>query len=145
MGKLIGYITILIFANLLFIATGQVCSGGTCSLGSIIFNALLNLGSISLTDLFAELLGDALNMFNSTTGLAALITGGGVLIGAFVATKEFRLLLIPIAITMSFIAADFVVLFSYLLSLNAVLATFIMGPLMIIYVLTVIEWLIGKD
>ena len=145
MGKLVRYLGILIFADLLFIATGQVCARDTCTLTSIIFNAMFNVGQMTFTQFFSELIGDIINLANSTTGLLALLGSGAVLIGAFVATKEFRILLIPITLTFALIVADFIVITAYLISLSPVLASFIMIPLSILYVITVIEWWVGKD
>ncbi len=139
------YLTILIFADLFFIATGQICSQGTCSLGSIIFNAILNIGSISLTDLFVELIGSIGLVFNSVTGILSIGAAGGVILTTFLASKEFRILLIPISFTLAVIASDFVIISSYLISQNVILGTLIMAPLIIIYVFTVVEWLIGRD
>ena len=145
MGKLIGFITFLIFADLFFLATGQICAHGVCTLTSIIFNAILDVGKISTTQLFSELIGNISNLFNSSTGIAALGASGAVTIGAFIMTKEFRVLLIPIALTLALLVNDFVVIGTYLASLNPILAVFIMAPISIIYILTVVEWLIGKD
>ena len=145
MGKTTGFLILLIFVDLFFIATGQICSGGTCSIGSLIFNSILNIGNIPLGQLFTDFIGDFANLFSSGTGIAALITAGGVTIGAFLVTKEFRLLLIPITFTLALIGSDFVVIAVYLLSLNKLLATFIMAPIIIIYIFTIVEWLVGKD
>lgn len=145
MGKAATYLSILIFVDILFIATGQICVEGTCTLTSIIFDAILNIGSLPLTTLFTEFIGNALNLFNSNIGLAALLTTGGVTIGSFLATKEFRILLIPIAFSLALIAGDFVVITAYLISLNPLLAILTMAPLSIIYVFTILEWIIGKD
>jgi len=49
------------------------------------------------------------------------------------------------AVTLALITSDFVVLFSYLYNLNKVLSIFVMGPIIIIYILVATEWLIGKD
>lgn len=148
MGKAIGFLSFLIFLDLFFIITGQVCADGTCSLGSIIINALLNIGQIPVGELFAEFLGDALGVIagsTSTTGILSLLATGGVIITAFVATKEFRLLLIPITLTLSVMAFDFVVIISYLLQQNFILGTLLGGPIIILYIFTIVEWLIGKD
>lgn len=145
MGKAVYFLTFLIMVDLVFIATGQICNSGVCTLSSIIFNAILNLGEIPLTQLFSEFIGNALSLFNSGTGLAALLTAGGVIIGTFIASKEFRILLIPISFTLALLAADLVVISAYLFSLNPVLGTMIMAPLSIIYVFTIVEWLVGKD
>jgi hypothetical protein len=145
MGKLIYFITALIFIDLLFITTGQLCATGTCSLSSIIFNALLNLSNFDATTFFSELIGDASALIGSGTGIAALIATGGVIIGAFFATREITILFIPITLTFALLAGDLILIFSYLASFNFVLATFIVGPLVLVYILTVVEWLRGKD
>lgn len=145
MGKLIKFITILIFIDLFFISTGQVCSQGSCSLGSNIFNVILNLGNASATELWKELISSTADLTNSTTGILALLGTGAVIVGAFFATKSELLLFIPITATLALVTNDLIFIFSYLNGLNSILATFIMAPLIIIYVLTVVEWLRGKD
>lgn len=145
MGKLVQYLTILIFIDLMFLATGQLCSEGTCSLTSILYNSILSIGDVTFTQFFKELIGGALNLFDSVTGIAALLTGGGVIIGAFVASKDITVLFIPISFTLALIATDFVIITTYLLSSNPLAAMFIMAPISILYIITVVEWLRNKD
>ena len=145
MGKVITYITMLIFIDLFFIATGQICSVDVgCSLGSIIFNSLLNIDNVTGLSFFTELIGDITNLAGSATGFAALAIGGAVLIGSLFIPGDIRFF-IPLSISLALLISDFVFIASYLISLNAVLATFIMAPIIIIYVLTVVEWLRGRD
>ena len=83
MGKVVTFLTILIFIDLLFIATGQVCSSEAgCSLGSIIFNAILNLADFNASTFFGELIGNIGDLFNSGTGIFALVVGSAVTVGA---------------------------------------------------------------
>ena len=141
MGKLVNYLLILIFADLLFIATGQITGG----FSSTIFNAIIDVSRVGFSDWFSQLVGNPNDLFNSTLGIGALFGSGAVLIGAFFATKEFRLLLIPIFFTFGLIGFDFILLGQYLISLSPLLGTLIMAPLATIYIVVAVEWLIGKD
>ncbi len=144
MGKLITFITLLIFLDLFFIATGQICNAGAgCSIGGILFNALFNLENFTAGTFFSDLIGSILNLSNSNTGIAALGIGATVLIGSIFIRSE--LIYLPISFTLALLASDFILIAAYLISLNAILGTFIMAPIILIYILTVVEWLRGKD
>lgn len=145
MGKLVTYISILIFIDLMLLFTGQICSATDCTLSSSIFNAIINFGDVTVTQLFSELIGDIANKISSFTGILSLLAAGGVIIGGFVATKELRILLIPMMLTLALLASDFVTIATRLISLNPVLGTVVMAPLTIIYVIVVQEWWRGKD
>ena len=145
MGKMIFYITMLIFIDLFFIATGQICNADVgCSLGSIIFSSLLNIENITSLSFFTDLIGDVTNLFSSTTGIAALLAGAGVIIGATIFPSEIRFF-IPIAFSLSLLTPDFVFIAIFLIGSNALLGMFLMGPIILIYLFMVIEWLKGKD
>ena len=142
---MISMVIILIFIDILLLITGQYCSAVDCTLSSMIFNAILDFGDITVTQLFSELIGDLLNKLSSATGLLSLGITGAVLIGAFVTTKEFRLLLIPMALSLALLASDFVTIGTRLISLNPVLGTLVMAPITITYVMVIAEWWRGKD
>ncbi|HEC39513.1 MAG TPA: hypothetical protein ENI29_14835 [bacterium] len=145
MGKLIQFVILLIFMDLFFISTGQLCSAGTgCSIGSIILNALLDIGNVTSGTFFSNLIGDITNLFNSSTGISALLLGATVLIGSLFIPGDIRFF-IPITFSLALLTSDFVFIAAYLISLNAVLGTFIMAPIILIYILVVLEWLRGKD
>jgi hypothetical protein len=145
MGKLVTYLTLLIFIDIFFIATGQICNDQVgCSIGSIIFNSILNVENITSLNFFTQLIGDIGNLFNSATGIGALILGATVIIGSFFIPGEIRVF-IPLAFTFALLIADFVFIATYLISLNALLGTVLMAPIAILYILVVIEWLKGKD
>ncbi|KKL88656.1 hypothetical protein LCGC14_1922540 [marine sediment metagenome] len=145
MGKMIGYLTLLIFIDLFFIATGQICNvDAGCSLGSIILNSLLSLDNVTSLSFFTEFIGDITDLAGSATGIAALAVGAAVLIGSLFIPGDIRFF-IPISFSLALLVSDFVFISSYLISLNAVLATFIMAPIVIIYIFTVVEWLKGRD
>lgn len=146
MGKTITILTIIIFIDLLLVTTGQICNAGVgCSLSSNIFNAILQIGDVQFSQLFTELIGSIISKFSSTTGILSLIATGAVIVGSFYATREFRILLIPMVFTLALVTGDLVFITQVLFSYNKVLATFIMAPLSIIYILTIIDWFKGSD
>lgn len=146
MGKLVTYITMLVFIDLFFIATGQICNTDAgCSLGSILLNSVLNIQNILSFNFFTEMIGAIGNLFNSGTGIGSLILGGAVIVGLATFIPSEQRLFIPLAFSLALLASDFVFIGSYLISLNAVLGTFIMAPLILIYTLTIVEWLKNKD
>lgn len=148
MGKLVRYLTILIFIEMLFIITGQLLpsSGGSNpgSVGSIIFNAILNLGSLSLQEIFTQSIGQFGDLFNSSSGIGALILGGAVTLGTLF-TKNDSILFIPIGFTLALLSLDFIFIANYLGSFNFILSTLLLAPITIIYIITVIEWIRSKD
>lgn len=145
MGKLVTFITILIVVDLLFIMTGQLCTDGSCSLGSIIIQTILNLqDGVGLT-LFHELIGSLSDLFSSSTGVLSLVAGAATVITGLVFSKNDSLIFIPIGATFAIMASDFVFIYVYLESLNFYLATITMGVIIVIYILTIVEWIRGKD
>ncbi len=145
MGKIVTFLTILIFMDLFFIATGQICnSGAGCSIGSILLNAILDIGNATASTFFTNLIGDITNLFDSATGISALLLGATVLIGSLFIPGDIRFF-IPITFSLALLSSDFVFIASYLISLNAILGTFIMAPIILIYIVTVLEWLRGRD
>lgn len=145
MGKVQTYLTTFIFIDLLLIITGQICSTDSCSLGSIIFGSILDLRNINVSTWFINLIGDFFSLFTSGVGIASLVATGGVLIGAFFATREFKVLFIPMALTLALVAGDLVFIYNKLFNLNPVLSTLIMAPMILIYLFNIVEWIRGKD
>ncbi len=139
------FLMILIFIDLFFITTGQICSQGACSLTSILFNAVLDLNNFSFTQFFTDLIGNASSIFSSTTGLMSLFIGGSVLVGSIFGSKSDLLTVLPVTAALALLASDFVFIASYLLSINVILATFVMAPITIMYGIVVIDWWRGKD
>ena len=145
MGKMIQFMTLLIFLDLFLIATGQLCnSGAGCSLGSILLNSLLSIENTTALTFFKDLIGDIGNLFNSGTGIAAIALGATVLIGSLFIPGDIRFFL-PVTLSLALLTADFVFIAAYFISLNAVLGTMIFAPIILIYILTIVEWLRGKD
>jgi len=132
MGKLFMFITMLVFIDLLFLVTGQL----TGSLTSILFTAIIDISVIRTSNFWVSLAGAG--------GLTALLSISAITVG-FIVTKSDMVLFIPIAITLSVLAADFIVVFNLLKIHSVILATFVMAPIVILYILTILEWLRGKD
>jgi hypothetical protein len=132
MGKLISYLAILVSIDLLFLITGQL---GLNSPTSIIINAILDPGNITTSQLWILLI---------TGGISLLAVGAAVVVG--IVSRSFEIVLfVPMAIGLSALIGDFATIYVYLASFNAVLATLIMAPIMILFVMTIVEWLRGKD
>ncbi len=146
MTKIAKYILILVMIDLLFIVTGQICNDAVgCSLNSIIFNTLLNISSILTLSFWTEMIGSITNLFTSATGLGSIIVGATVIIGALALIPSEQRLFIPMAFSLGLLVMDFVFIGIYLISLNVLLGTFIVVPVVIGYTFAVVEWLRGKD
>lgn len=145
MGKLITFLVILLVIDLLFIMTGQICNNGACSLGSIIIQTALNLQNGVGMALFNEIIGSLTDLFTSSTGLFSLFAGAATIIAGIAFRQSDTVLFIPIGATFAIMASDFVFIYVYLASLNFYLATIVMAPIIIIYIISVVEWVRGKD
>ena len=132
MGKLVSYISILLAIDLLFLVTGQLSVNSPTS---AIMGAILSPGTMTSSQWWTLLI---------TGGISLLTVGAAVVVG--VISRSFELIIfIPMAIAMAALIGDFATVFAYLASFNIVLATLIMTPIMVIFVITIVEWLRGKD
>ncbi len=133
MGKLQTYVSILIFVDLMLIITGQL----TGTLTSAIFEVLLDVSLLRSTAFWSGLIQGA-------SGIATLFTVSAVTVG-FIITKSDTLLYVGMGVFFANLSVDFIVIYNYLRIFNPVLATMVMGPLIIMYAITTVEWLRGKD
>lgn len=132
MGKLIQMVSILIFIDLLFIMTGQLTLNSPTS---VIIQAILDPSNIQGSQLWT------LIIISGISGLA-LVTA--VVVGIVTRNLEF-FFFVTISLGFAALVGDFVTIFIHLASFNRVLATVVMGPVIILFVFTVLEWLRGKD
>jgi len=142
MGKLINYLTILVCVDILLIITGI---SGKTTISGILFNTILDLQNFNTSSFWLNLVGDIANLTSSPSGFlqfGAALTA--VAVGVIFRNSD-TLLFIPIALALAGLAADFTGLMTYLYSLNEILAVIIMAPILITYILTLLEWLRGKD
>jgi len=141
MGRMIKLLTILIVVDILFIFTGQLPS----SLSSIILNAILSLGTVPTSELMLSFVGDIFASLSSTTGILALAAAAGTVAVGTIFSRSDTILFIPMALTLALVGSDLVYIAAYLSGLNLFLSTIIMAPIIIIYTITVAEWVRGKD
>ena len=132
MGKLIRMISILIFIDLLFIITGQLTLNSPTS---AIIQAILDPANIQSSQLWTLLIISGISILSLTTA---------VVVGIVTRNLEF-FFFVTISLGFATLVGDFVTIFVHLASFNIVLATLIMGPIIILFVFTVLEWLRGKD
>lgn len=148
MGKMIFYITAIIIIDIALLATGQMCiiESGTqqCGISSIIFKAIVNLLNLNVSLFFTQIVGDFSNLIGSKTGFMALLAGGAVAVTTYLASSSEQRIFIPIALTLGIIVGDFIFLFSSL-GIPPLIGTLIIAPLAITFILTVLDWIRGKD
>ena len=133
MGKLITFLSILIFIDIMFIITGQLnLDSGT----SVVTGAILNPSAIKSTVFFLLFLGAA--------GIGGLISTSGVTSGIIFSATNV-LLFTAMAIAMTGLLGDFITIFITLNNYNTVMATVVMAPIIMLFIVTLAEWLRGKD
>lgn len=141
MGKLITLVTILICVDIMFIITGQA----SFTLSSIMFDAIFNIGRVSVSSWFTQIIGDLGNLVSSPSGIASLLAGiGAVATGYFFSTTDTKLF-IPMGITLGLLTSDYVNIYVALREQSEILSLIIFAPIIIIYTLVVVEWVRGKD
>lgn len=137
MGKLANFIVFLVFIDLLLLMTGQLAVDSSISM---IVGAILDPSLIKTSQFWLQLgLTSGL-----TAGLAALGVGVAVFIGTAI-TKAEVILFIPLAFTLALLVGDFITIFTAARSLNPILASIIITPIIILFSFTILEWLRGKD
>lgn len=129
MSKLTNYIFLMTGILLLMHFTGLV--EGTPN--SALFNLVMNPENIPNSGLY-----------NTILAIVGVVMALSVITLGFVQKTDFILIATMITILFSF-GWDFLVVFQKLNSINHVLALLIFSPLMIVYVITVVEWWRGVD
>ncbi|KKK87832.1 hypothetical protein LCGC14_2749290 [marine sediment metagenome] len=124
------YLGILIFMDLMFIITGQIAA---TSPTSVITNAILDPSNITTSSFWLILFG--------VTGIGALATLIGFATGIVSRSGVNVLAFVAIAVGLGVLIGDFVAIFIYLADLSLIGATITMVPLIVLFGLTVIEWL----
>lgn len=133
MGKLTTYIGILIILDIFFLITGQL---NLDSSTSFVTGAILNPSAIRTSIFFGVFLG--------LGGIAVLVATSGVTTG-ILAVGTNVLAFTAMALVLAGLLGDFVTIFNTLSAHNLVLATVIMAPIIMLVVVTIAEWLRGKD
>lgn len=134
MGKLTYMIVALVVVDILFLITGQL---GLDSATSLIANAIQDPSSIEVSTFWNAMIG-------GSTGIGTLVAATGVTVGALFGGTNV-LVFLPLALVFAVLISDYISIYNSLASYNVVLATLIMVPVMMAYILYVIEWLRAKD
>lgn len=136
MGKMINLVIILIIMDILFLVTGQM---GQDSLTSLTLNAIENPESMINSTFYISLISG-----NASGSLTTLAVAGGVIVGSIVSATNI-IVFLPMGLLLALLLGDFLSIYGVINAFNPVLSKVIMAPIFIIFVLTVIEWIRGKD
>lgn len=136
--KLVFFILMMSGLTLLFHFTGltQNCSDGLCegeTPSSRLLDLLLNPESLSLSSLYDE----ALVVLAGLAG-ASIIIGLGITGGAETALRGTFMIFLGVTLW------DFLYIVGKVMSINPIFATLIFSPLLIVFIVTLIDWM-GKS
>lgn len=132
MGKLINLIMILVFIDMMLLLTGQL---GVNSPSSIFFQFILDPTNITSTQFYSIFI---------TIGVISLIGTGGVIVGSFISATNV-LAFGAMSAVLAGLVGDFSTVYTRLYQESPILATIIMVPIIVTFIMTVTEWLRGKD
>ncbi len=136
MGKMINLVVILIFMDLLFLITGQM---GQDSLSSLTLTAIENPELFLESSFYRNLIsGDA------SGSLTSLLIAGGVTVASLISATNV-IVFLPMGLVLALLIGDFLSIYNVINAFNPVLSKLIMAPILIIFALTVIEWVRAKD
>ncbi len=131
MGKLISFVIMLIFIDLLFLATGQLTLDSPTS---AIINSIQDPTILLDTNWWTILI----------TGLSGLALTTAVVAGFVTRSSDIAIFFV-MAGTLALLAGDFLFIYNHLASINTPLAILIMSPIIVIFTLVIVEWARGKD
>lgn len=151
MGRLQTYLGILVFIDLLFVMTGQICtSASSCTLTSILFSMAINPSASVFSTWFQGLIGNATALIAGASIIGVIgflisrLTQTGISASAlFQGLANDSILFAATGITLSLLVGDFIAIFTYLSSYSLIAAILIISPTAILYVFTVLEWVRG--
>lgn len=131
MGKLVGFILMLVVIDMLFLATGQLDLN---SPSSIISNAVQDPTTLKTSNFWTVLI----------TGITGLVVVTTIIAG--IATRNSDIVIFAaMAGTLALLLTDYLYIYNHLASINTPLAIMIMAPIIITFILTIVEWLRVKD
>ena len=130
MGKMIKYVLLLSVVLLLFHFGGLIEDTPI----SILINLLLNPQSLATSNLYV-LIAAAL----------AVVGTVGIIIGSLATTRTELVVKAGVVEFLIVIGWDLIAIFNKLALMNVAFATLIISPLLIVYLLTAVEWWMGRD
>lgn len=123
----------LVIIDILFLVTGQLSME---SFSSLTINAILDPSSITFSSFWDAMIGKG--------GLGALVAVVGVTVGTILSATNV-LVFLPLGFVFAVLIGDYLTVYGLLNANNPVLATMIMVPVMMAFILTIIEWVRAKD
>ena len=130
MGKITTYIAIMSMVILGFHFAGLIEGTPT----SWFIKAITDPSSLSSNSYFAQLIR-----------ILAVFSGGAIIIGSLASNKIEQGATISFTLLLFLIGWDLIAIFNVLKQTNQTLAIFMISPMLLIYMLTVIEWWRGRD
>ncbi len=130
MGKIIKYVLLLSVVLLLFHFGGLIEDTPI----SILINLLLNPQSLATSNLFVLI-----------TVALAVVSTVGIIIGSLATTRTELVVKVGVVEFLIVIGWDLIAIFNKLALMNVAVATLIVSPLLIVYLLTAVEWWFGRD
>lgn len=131
MGKITWYIAILSITLLLFHFAGLIDNTPI----SFLLDTLLNPENLKNASIYTQIIGI----------LSGFVAGGAIIIGFFAPTRIEQTATVAFTTFLFTIGWDFIAIFNVIKQSNIHLAILLISPLLIIYILTAIEWWRGKD
>lgn len=130
MGKMTKYVLLLSVVLLLFHFGGLIEDTPI----SVLIDLLLNPKSLATSNLYTLI----------AAALTAVATAG-IIIGSLASTRTEIVVKAGVVEFLIVIGWDLIAIFNKLAEMNVSVATLIISPLLIVYLLTAIEWWMGRD
>lgn len=144
MGKAMTFIAMLVMIDIVFIATGVVSQ---LTINSVLLEAVFNWQDTNVFSwqFFKDLIGDLWNATTSSAGLLATLLASAGVVAGYILNPSDTKLFIPIAAVLAIIGQDFIVVGQKLAQINELLATIVIAPIALLYILTILDWVRGRD
>jgi hypothetical protein len=88
---------------------------------------------------------DSNAFFTTIQGILAIFAGGGIIVGTLISQKVEQGATVAFTSLLFLIGWDLIAIFNIVAQTSRMLATFLVSPLLLVYILSVIEWWRGKD
>lgn len=138
MGKLLNYILMLVFIDLLLMITGQIDN----TVNSVLLSTILDVHNFTFGLLWQQLISSV-----TENGLAWIIGAvAGVATGYFISVTDTKLF-IPAGLVLGTLVTDFYTFYDTMINsgVDIVLATLIITPIIVSFTFMIIEWVRGRD
>ncbi len=133
MGKMVLAVLTLVVIDIFFLVTGQL---GVTSTSSLIINAILDPSNITFSTFWDAMIG--------TAGLGALAATAAVTVAALISATNV-IVFLPLGLVFAVLIGDYLTIYNILNNYNPILSKIVMVPIMMVFIMVVIEWIRAKD